>query len=79
MPTETAITNGEQPMLDNTEETTKAILTSIAQSLADIAVTMDMLNGNVERLADQLELVTGTYTTSVGGEFGFVRISKNSD
>jgi hypothetical protein len=73
MSTETVTTtNGEKPMLDNTEETTKHILTSIAQALAGIEASLDMLNDNISSLNERFEKVTGTFSD---GERGFVRVS----
>jgi hypothetical protein len=56
------------------EETTKQLLTSIAGSLGEIAISLSELSFHMEALNDRFELVTGTYSTS-RGERGFVRVS----
>ena len=44
-----------KPMLDNSEETAKHILTSIARSLGKIAASPDMPNDDVGALSERLK------------------------
>jgi hypothetical protein len=51
-------TTSEKPMSDNTEENTKAILTSVASALWEISESLGVLSYNIEALNEKLDSPT---------------------